>query len=216
MSTITGTAIINAAAFTLQDATNTQWDRAELFGYVNDGQRDICLAKPDACTVNASVALIAGTKQAIPAGANAFVKIARNMGTNGTTPGRVPREIPLAVLDMQNPNWHTATASAIVMEYGYDERDPKTYYVSPPQPASGMGQVELVYFGVPADLSAEANTIGLDDIYKTALVNYLIYRAYLKEGEFNNPAGATAHRAEFLALLGAKDKAEEDDGKAGK
>jgi hypothetical protein len=214
MPTTTAQSIIDAAAFTLQDEASAQWTRAELLIYLNDGQRDACIVKPDVYTLNAAVQLVAGTKQALPAGSNGFVRIARNMGAAGTTPGRVPRQVLLATLDLQSPNWHSEAASATVMEYLYDERDPKIFYVSPPQPVSGMGYVDLVHYGVPAALANEAAVIGLDDVLKTALMHYVVYRAYLKEGEFSNMAGAAAHRAEFLSLLGAKEKAEGTD-KAG-
>lgn len=204
--------IINAAAFTLQDDSNIQWTRAELLGYASDAQRDACLVKPDAYTVNASIVLAAGTKQALPANGNGFVRIARNMGASpGTTPGRVPRPLSIAAMDQMNPNWHTQTASAVVMEYLYDERDPKVFYVSPPQPSSGFGYVDLVYFAIPPALALETDNLTLDDVYKTALVHYVVYRAKLKEGEQQSMAEASTHQAIFQALLGAKDKAEEDD-----
>lgn len=208
MGTTTGTEIIDSAAFTLQDETAVQWDRAEFLGYVNDGQRDLCIVKPNAYTINRSVQLVAGTKQAIPADGASFVRIECNMGTTGTTRGRAPRSIDLEVLGRQNPNWHSASTSATVQEYGYDERDRKRFYVSPPQPTVSPGQVELVFHGIPADLAAETDTIVLDDLYKTALEHYVVYRAYLKEGEFSNAGGAMAHRSEFLTLLGVKQKTE--------
>lgn len=208
MGTITGTAIINAAAYTLQDATNKRWTRAELLGYLNDGQRDLCLIKPEAYTINASQQLVAGVRQSIPATGAAFVAMRYNLGTTGSTIGRTPRVTDLEVMGRNVPKWAAASASAEVQEVMHDPKDPKVFYVSPPQPASNQGYAQVVYHGVPTDLGAEASTIVLDDVYKTALVNYVIYRAYLKEGEFINPAGAMAHRAEFLGLLGAKDTSE--------
>lgn len=208
MGTIAGTTILNDAAFLLQDTTNVQWTRPELLIYLNDGQRDLVQIKPDAYTINQSQLLVAGTKQSLPANGAAFVRLVVNLGTNGTTPGRVPRKVDLEQINNENPNWHYQTASPAVLEYVYDERDPKNFYVSPPQPATGMGHVGMVYFAVPADLTVEADTITLDDIYKTALFHYVCYRAYLKEGELSNATSAAAHRSEFLALLGAKEKGE--------
>lgn len=206
MGTILGSAIIDAAAFTLQDEGNTQWTRPELFGYVNDGQRDLCVVLPNAYTVNRVVPLVAGTKQAVPADCAALVRLSCNMGTAGTVRGRAPRKFDIEVMDRQNPAWHSAAASSTVQEYGLDVRDPKHYYVSPPQPASNQGQVEGVFYGIPSELAAEADAIVLDDLYKTALEHYVVYRAYLKEGELNNPVAAAAHRAEFLSLLGVRQK----------
>lgn len=209
MGTITGTAIIDSVAFTLQDSTNVQWTRLELLGYLNDAQRDTCLVKPDAYVINGTVALIAGTKQTIPDDSIAFSRLVRNMGVDGATPGRVPRQVDMETMDRSNPNWHTQTPAAAVLEYVYDKDDPKHYYVSPPQPTSGFGQVDLLRFGSPAALTAEANTIVLDDIYKTPLEHYICMRAYMKQGELQNNADAAAHRADWLSLLGAKDKAED-------
>jgi hypothetical protein len=211
LGTITAQALINSAAFILQDAANTTWTRAELLAIANDAQRAVCLIKPDAYTRNLAVQLVAGTKQSIPADGHSFVRLARNMGAAGTAPGRVPRQIPLATMDMQNPGWHSAATGTVVMEYVYDDRDPRTYYVSPPQPASGMHFVDQVYYGIPADMTTETGSTGIiaiDDIYKTALVEMMLFFAYMKEAERQNPAAANAHRDEALLLLGAKNKSE--------
>lgn len=202
----TANQIIDDAAALLQDATNTRWSRAELFAHVNNGQRDLCMVKADAYVLNAAFTLVAGTKQTLPDGGLAFVRVACNLSPSDVR-GRVPREMPLAVLDRQNPNWHSAPASATVMEVAFDPRDPKHFYTSPPQPAT-PGKVELVYCATPPDIAVPTAEMTLDAIYKTALVSYVVYKAYLIEGEFQNNAGAATHRAEFLQLLGAKDRAE--------
>lgn len=211
METITAANLIDAAAKILQDAGNDRWSRAELLGYASDSQRDACLVKPDAYTLNAALQLVAGTKQTLPADGNAFVRIVRNLGLDGVTPGRAPRKSDVDLLDRQNPNWHSDPASSTVLEYAYDERDPKRFYVSPPQPAVAPGKVDLLYHAFPAALAAETDAITLDAAYKTALVHYLCYRAYLIDGDLQNNADAQAHRAAFLDLLGAKDKAEDGE-----
>lgn len=213
MGTITANTLIDSASATLQDPTNIQWSRAELFGFVNAGQRDLCLLKPNAYVVNGLQQLVAGTKQAIPADGNEFVRVVRNMGLSGSTPGRAPCRLALEQLDRQNPNWHAAPAGSVVLEYGFDPNDPKTFYVSPPQPAT-PAQVDLVYHANPPDLAAATDPIVLDDVFATALTHYVLYRAYLKEGEFANPAAAMAHRSEFMALLGMKNQGEQAQGGA--
>jgi hypothetical protein len=208
MATILAAAIINAAAFALQDEAGRRWARAELLGYVNDGQRDLCVVKPDACVVNDKIQLVPGPKQAIPANGTAFMRLSCNLGVNGTKRGRAPRRFAIELMDRQNPNWQADAPSQTVMEYGFDERDPKHFYVSPPQPANNPAFVEAVFAAVPSDLASEAEAIAIDDVYKTALTHYVLYRAYLKDGELQDGGAAAAHRAEFLSLLGAKDKAE--------
>lgn len=211
METITAADIINDAANTLQDDGNVTWTRAELLVYASDSQRAACIVKPDAFVKNVALVLVAGTVQNLPDDGNAFVRIVRNMGTDGATPGRAPRSLTVDLLDRQNPNWHGASADPTVLEYAYDERDPKRFYVSPPQPAAGQGQVQLVYQAFPPALAAETDQIALDAVYRTVLMHYVCYRAYLKNGELQNNLDAQAHRAEFLALLGAKDRAEDGE-----
>lgn len=212
MGTITAKQIIDGAAAALQDAGNDIWDRLELLAFVNDGQRDACLLKADAYVQSKAVPLVAGTTQRIPADGTQFVRLVCNMGPTGDKPGRAPRAVALALLDSQNPNWHFAPASNVVLEYGLDPADPKRFYVSPPQPVANPGYGQLVYNAVPPDLAGEASPIALDDVYKTALEHYLIYRAYLKEGEQSSVAMAATHRAEFMALLGVKQAQEQQGG----
>lgn len=208
MGTILASAIITDAAATLQDSTNKTWTRAELLSHLNDGQRDACLVKVDAFVKNEALQLAAGTRQELPAGGTTFIRIVCNVA--GSVRGRAPRLIDIGAMDMQNPNWHSDPASSTVMEYAYDGRDPKHFYVSPPQPTVSPGSAEIVFGAVPPDLTAENQAIALDDTYKTALTHYVLYRAYLKEGELSNNADAMAHRAEFLSLLGAKDTGEKN------
>jgi hypothetical protein len=208
MGTILASTIITDAAATLQDSTNKTWTRAELLSHLNDAQRDACLVKVDAYVKNESMQLGAGTRQALPSGGTTFIRLVCNIV--GSVRGRAPRLIDIGSMDQQNPNWHSDPASSTVMEYAYDGRDPKHFYVSPPQPTVNPGSAEIVFGAAPPDITAENQAIALDDTYKTALTHYVIYRAYLKEGELSNNADALAHRAEFLALLGAKDTGEKN------
>lgn len=206
---LTASDIITSAAFTLQDSGHVAWGRAELLSYVSDAQRDACVVKPDVYTLTQTLPLVAGTRQQLPDNGAAFVRFARNMGADGMTPGRAPRRFTVESLDQQNPNWHIDTPSPTVLEYGYDEREPKVFYVSPPQPDTNRGHGDVVFHAVPEALTSEADLIVLDAIYKTALQHYVCYRAYLKQGELANNADALAHRAEFLSLLGAKEAGEQ-------
>ncbi len=206
MATITGTNIVSRAAIVLQDTTGVRWPQTEeLLLWLNDGQREIVLRKPDAYSQNAVVALVAGTKQAIPAAGIQLLDVIRNMGTGGATPGRAITRIDREILDEQRPDWHSEVASAITKHYMFDQRDPKHFYVYPPQHAT-PGQVEMVYASSPTDLSVLTATITLDDIYSGVLLDYILYRAYSKDADLTPtaPARAVSHYNAFLASLGAK------------
>lgn len=216
MGTITGKTIIDAVAKTLQDDTNIRWPRAELLEYLNDAQREIVLAKPDSFVKNENLQLVAGTKQTIPANGVLFMRVNRNMGVGGNAPGRVPRLVDIRILDEQIPDWHSETAAAVVKHYTFDEQDPKRFYVYPPQPATGMSMVEVVYSASPTDLAVETAPITLDDVYKTAMVKYMEFRAWNKDADYAaNPDRADRCYANFAALIGLKDKAD-DEQKAGR
>lgn len=199
--------LIDRFAFIAQDPSNIRWTVPELTDWANDAQREVVLFKPDACTKNESVALVAGTKQSIPAAGVRFIDMRRNMGANGSTPGRVIRQVAMSILDAEHPDWHSMTASAAVQHFAFDIRDPKTFYVYPPQPATGMGYVEIIYSQLPAALAATTDSIGIDDIYANILVDYMLYRAYSKDTDYaGNVQRATAHYQAFATALGVKTK----------
>ena len=208
MATITVSSLLAKAAVILQDPTNIRWPQSELLDWLNDGQREVALYKPNAFVKNTNKQLVTGTKQSLPEDGVSLVDVVRNLGTNGTTPGNAIRMVSREILDAQLPSWHSSTAAAAVKHFVYTPLDPKTFYVYPPQPASGQGQVEIVYVASPNDASLNGN-ITLDDIYVTALLNYILYRAYSKDAEYaNNAQLATAYYNSFQGVLQGKVTAE--------
>jgi hypothetical protein len=209
MPTIVGSSILDRASIILQDTTNIRWPSDELLGWLNDGQREIVLRKPDAYTKSSSVVLTASeTKQSIPSDGIQLIDIVRNMGT-GASPGRAITRTERYILDGQRPNWNTETGSATVKHYMFDERNPKTFYVYPPQ-AVAPGYIELVYSAAPADLATSASTLTLDDIYASALLDYVLYRAYSKDADIapSAPQRAIGHYQAFTQSVIGKEQAE--------
>lgn len=208
MGTLTAQAVIGKVQIILQDTTGIRWpDSTELLGWLNDGQREVLVYKPNAYVVNKSVQLTAGTKQPLPADGIQLVDVVRNMGANGSTPGNAIRIAMREILDAQAPDWHSMTGSAVIKHYMYSLLDPKNYYVYPP--SSGTSQVEIVYSGVPANVTTLAAAISLDDIYANVLVDYILYRAYSKDSDYAaNPARAGAHQGAYVAALTGKTQGE--------
>jgi hypothetical protein len=204
MSTILAGALIDRVAVLLQDSTNVRWPRPELLNWLNDGERETVLHKPNAYIKNVPVALVLGSKQTLPVDAVSLIDIPRNV--NGAAVRVVSREI----LDAQSPGWHTMQPAAAIKHYMYNPLDPKTFYVYPPATTTPAAiSVDLVYAASPADV-AENAPILVDDVYATALVNYIMYRAYSKDAEYAaNAALATAYYGQFMTLLGAKVAAEQ-------
>lgn len=203
---ISAQSIIRRVVETMQDNTSVRWPVAELVRYLNDGQREVVLYRPDSMVTNATVALVAGAKQAIPTNGSKLIDVIRN--TAGTK--RSVRMTVRNILDTQSPNWYNLTGLTEILHYMYDPRDPKVFYVYPPAAASGAS-VEIVYSAYPADItepadgavySAVTGNISLPDIYGNVLADYILYRAYTKDSEYaGNAQRAQAHYGAFQAAL---------------
>lgn len=212
MATITALSTLTKVQTILQDTTGIRWPiDVELLGWLNDGQREVVLHKPEASVKNESLALTSGsTKQAVPATGIMLLDITRNMGAAGTTPGKAIRLVTRDVLDSQRPDWHAdANAAGYIQHFMYDPRDPKNFYVYPKAPATAH-YVEVVYSAAPVDCATTAATIGIDDIFANALVDYVLYRAYSKDAEYaQNGQLAVAHYTAFANALGLKTQNEQ-------
>lgn len=209
MSTVTTLSIVTKAQTILQDVTGVRWPSSELLSWLNDGQREVVLFKPNSYVKNVAVKLVSGTKQSLPADGIQLIDIVRNMGAGGVTPGRSIRITMREILDAQVSNWHDdSIADIVVKHYVYSQFDPKTFYVYPPQPTVNQGYVELIYGASPADTTL-IGTISIDDIYQSILLDYVLYRAYSKDTEYAADENRAAfHQAAYLASLTGKAKVE--------
>lgn len=206
---ITAQSIIQRVVITLQDTTSIRWPANELVRYLNDGQREVAMLRPDATVTNATKALSAGAKQGLPADGAKLLDITRN--TSGSK--RAVRMTTRAILDSQLPNWQNATGVTEILHYTYDPRDPKVFYVYPPA-AAADASVEIVYSAYPSSITEPADgalytaitgNIALPDIYANPLADYVLYRAYTKDTEFaGNVQRAQAHYGAFTGALNAE------------
>ncbi|MFA5630342.1 MAG: DUF6682 family protein [Porticoccaceae bacterium] len=197
MGTINVSSVVSKAQIILQDTTGIRWPELELLGWLNDGQRDIAVHKPNAFVKNVSHSLAVGTKQTLPGDGVLLIDIVRNLPN-----GRAVRIVMREILDAQIPNWHSAPASGEIKHYTYSHLDPKTFYVYPP--SNGGNNVELVYGAAPTE-AALGGTITLDDIYATALLDYVLYRGYSKDTEYAADQNRSAnHYAAYIATVSGK------------
>lgn len=202
--TISIASLLVRAGDLLQDVTNIRWTQDEMLRWVNDGQREIVLQRPEASAVNGPVLLAAGTKQTLPALGLRLLDLPRNMGVGGATPGRAIRLVQREVLDAQLPDWHSGTASVPVKHFMFDERNPRNYYVYPPVPASPAAYAEAIYSTSPTDCTLNGN-LNLDDIYGNVILDYILYRCYSKDAEYAaNATRAVGYYQVFASALGIK------------
>lgn len=216
MGTILASIIVNKAQIQIQDRTGVRWPLDELLGWVNSGQRQIVLVRPDACSETVSHQLQAGSRQRLPAGAIRLLDVIRNQGTDDT-PGRVITICQRAILDSQLPGWHYLNPANVVKHFVYDEREPATWYCFPPQPTQEIGKALLLVSKTPTPCTikdvmnedgetkgTETTAIALDDVYETSLIDYVIFRAQMKDAEFAVSERANLAWTMFLQGLGLK------------
>jgi hypothetical protein len=210
MSTVTAKSIIDKASIQLLDPSNVRWTRAELLGWINDAQRQIVIMSPNATNKVSTIKLDAGTRQSIPSDGWTLLNVIRYMGTDGTKPGRAVRIASQEVMDAFNPNWHAATPSVVPQTYIFDLQDQTVFYVYPPN--TGKGYVQINYSPDPTDLTAETQTINVRDIFETAILDYVLYRACSKDAEYAPGLTlASGYLQTFMASMGQKATSEKEN-----
>ena len=209
---VTVQSVIDRAQTVLQDTTGVRWPVVdELVLWINDAQREIALLKPDASATNTTVTLAAGTKQDIPSGGNRLLKVVRNMSNTVANSGVGKRSVRLVdreVLDAQTPDWHDSTVAGdaahtnIVKHYIYDEVNPRNFYVYPG--VSGDAYVEIIYSSNPATVT-QGDNLSIPDIFANAVMNYVLYMAYMKDAEYaGNAERASSHFQIFTTSVTGK------------
>lgn len=183
----------------IDDGSVPRWSDAELLRLMSDGQRTIVTIDPTASATRATVQLASGTLQDLPAGGNKLLRVIRNMGTAGTTPGRVVRPASLDLVDSQDPDWHTLTKVTDIKNFMVDPEDDSIYWVYPP--SNGSGYVQINYSAIPTELTATTDNLGVGDIYQTPLVDYVMWRAHLKDSENSAPNIAMQYFQAFQLFM---------------
>lgn len=213
MGTILASKIIADAAKVMLDPDYVRNSTSDWLKWLNAGQNQIVFFKPDISVQTSSVVQVAGTKQTLEAGDISLIKITRNMGTDGATPGTVIELVNEDQMNLQNPDWHFATADNEAVCYVFDERDPKSYYVYPPQPSSSPGYIERVVCVTPTTIADIGDPITVDDINEDSLFNYIMYRANTVNANQSIYAQteATKYYNTLVSGLGRKDLIEKDN-----
>ena len=213
MATIKVREVIKRVEDVLQDS-NVRWPRIELQNWLNESYLQIVQLRPDSNAKTGTFTCVAGTRQTITTGfasALRIIDIVRNLAA--TSDKKVVRLINRSVLDDQRPAWHTDTATVNIQNYTFDVRQPKSFFVFPP--ATTAAQLEVVYADLPtahalsaANLdpaSSSSDVILVDDTYISAIIDWILYRAFSKDAEFAaNAARAGAHYQTFMSSIGTK------------
>jgi len=213
MATVKVVDLIVRAQTLLQDEDSVRWTVAELQYWLNDAYKETIGLRPDANTQTAEYTCVAGPRQVLTGSfpnAIRLVEVVRNLAT--TSNKYSVRLTDRRSLDTQRRSWYADTPSASVEMYMFDPRTPKQFLVYPP--ATTAARLEVIYSVLPAEHTlsaaqlvnpATAETIRIDDIFATALFDYMMYRAYSKDAEQTAMMQrAVAHYQAFQNALGIK------------
>jgi hypothetical protein len=205
---VTAQSILTRVIEVLQDADLTRWKLDELCRHFNDGQRVTATLRPDATAQTTSWVLSVGARQTLPVTAAKLIEVVRNTGGKK----RAVRLAPRAIIDALLPNWHNMTPVTEIIHYMHDLRDPRTVYVYPP--AASGASLESVFSLYPTDITVPSPTAALGDVtgqlsladhYADPMVDYILYRAYLKDAEVpENDQRANAHFTMYANALGVE------------
>ena len=227
MAISTQSIIDRASKLLLDEGSVKRWSEDELLEFLNMGQNEIVILKPDVSATIAEYEAVAGTKQTLPDGSDNYkdaagntlpagvelIRVVRNMGVDGLTPGRAITIIDPDILDMLDPDWHNATGAVETLHYVFNNKAPKHFYVYPPKPDLDPGYFEIAYASIPFPCSEVSDTtyISLSDIYSNILLDYILYRALAKENSVESNSKAVAYYQSVQNALGLKDNREEMD-----
>jgi hypothetical protein len=210
MPSTTSNELLVAVNNSLNDPGYIKWPKQELLDHLNDAQKAIVIRRPDAFTVDIDdFKCVAGTKQTIPAEGLRLIDVPKNE-TGKPIKGPFDREI----LDDNIPNWHSFNTSTVAEVYIYDERNPKTFYLHPGVAEDTL--ISLVYSKSPEIITLAENdsaetpsTIVVDDAYKNAIYEFILYRCYAKDAEYAaDPNKSSMHFTAFRSELGEKSQAD--------
>ena len=197
---------LDQVAEVLQDESNVTWTDTQLIEWLNDANLTVALVRADASSEITTLKLAAGTtKQQLASGGLRLLAVIRNMGSDGLTPGDAIDLVERGVKDALDRGWHKADKSKVVDEYVFDDRAPVDFYVSPPTDDTTDVYIELSQAIVPATVSASTDNLPLKDIYKPAILEWMLYRAFSRDSEETpNFQRAQTHMNTFAAIMAGK------------
>ena len=198
--------LIKSAQILLLDETGNRWPETEVLKWYNAALKEIALHRPDVCTVTREHVCTAGVRQALGPNDIRLIEITHNVD------GRVINPTTKDVLDVMARNWMSDTTEHNqVVQYVYDERAPKQFYLYP-RPALGL-RIEIIVSKVPdaaviTDFETDETTLAIDDVYENAILDYMLFRAFSKDSKGAGTNKATFHRQLFDNAIGIKNQAD--------
>lgn len=189
-----------------EEGVGTFWTASEIQRWLNLGQRTMCVWKPDSFVTTRWLPLAIGPRQVLPADCVRLFDVVRNDPEHGGAVTLVERlDLPVG--------WPSAVAveGVGIEHWMYLPANAKTFYVYPSYDERTANRLEAVCGAIAptVDLYLPGNQLNpapacaeimVDDI--DALLNYVLFRACLKQTDHGVRERAGFFAQQYLIALG--------------
>lgn len=193
--------ILDRVSMQLNDASRTRWTERMLLNYLTDAMRQTVLNRPDANAVVVVTKLEEhGLRQRVPEGMCMLLKVTRNMGDDGQTPGRPVTMTTREAMDYAESlvPWFEGSE---IEQYAFVQATPQFFWVYPAP--VGNVYVELECTADVLQLTALTEELPLSGIWAEPLREYVLYRAYSLNGTSTaDRARANDHLQQYYLAIG--------------
>ena len=175
------TDIIQRVRSLLQDTgTTPRWSNDDLLNCFNEAQLAIVQNRPDTYSQVTTFQCASTARQAVPDAAYRLMDVIDNL-----TSGRAVTKTTRDSLDSLVSNWSTSSGSQ-VEQFIYDEKSPGVFYVYPVPPDNHEINILISRTPTPVaitDFVTDTTALELDLIWINPILNYMMFRAYMMDGE---------------------------------
>lgn len=164
----------------LKDVDGVRWTQKDLLDCYNEALIAVVQNRPDTYSQVVTLTCENRARQNVPDEAYRLMDIIDN-----EVSGRAVVKTNRDTLDGMVPNW-SATAGTDVEQFIYDEKSPRVFYIYPVPPADHVINILVARNPTPvviADFDNDASVMALDIIWLNPVINYMMYRAYMIDGE---------------------------------
>jgi len=191
--------IITEARYILNDTNSTgvgyrQGD-TELLGYVNSSLVECAVLRPELfATIGDMTCVVGQCEQSI-----SFTDVVALLEVLSIHQGAALTPFDMVAMNAYNPGWRTDTAAA-ARQWSRFTNDPLKFFIYPKAPVTPQ-VLDVRYARNPATFAIGDTITDVPAALKTALVEFVVYRAASKDDEHVNSGRANSFYQSFLSKL---------------
>jgi len=195
--------VINEVRRILLDASAVSYSPADLIAFLNEALRATTDVKKDLYTVTGEIPLVAGIVQTIPEDGVELIGITHNRDS-----GRVCTQVDLDLLQETNRFWPQDEPTVYVENWAFSPKNPKVFYVTPPNTGGSGVAVEGVYGAVHPEIVDSTDELLISSENQHLLVNFMLGRSYSISSKRYDPTKEAYYMNEWKQGVGLKSTAQ--------